>query len=143
MSRSTAWWVAATIFGAVFLYLSLQEGVYDFSVGLIAGPFHIYPRKIMATLSFSILSYCVARAVQGEGEPVSWTVPVTAGTLFSTCIEIAQHYWEVLLDRPIEPRIWNLIDIGTGAVGGLLAAAALAWTRRRAERAPRGEHGGS
>lgn len=130
MSASGRWWIAAAVFAAAFLFLSMQEGVYDFSVSLMPGHWHVLPRKIMATACFAILSYCVGRAAEHDRGRADWALPVLTGTLFSALIEVAQHYYDRYLGVPIEPRLWNVIDVFTGTIGGLIAIRALTFTRR-------------
>ncbi|TAM85548.1 hypothetical protein EPN42_14880 [bacterium] len=136
MTASIKWWIAAAVFAAAFLFLSIQEGVYDFSVSLMPGHWHVFPRKVMATACFAILSFCVARAAERDRGRTGWVVPVSTGTIFSAVIEVAQHYYDRYLGVPIEPHIWNAIDVLTGTIGGLLAVWALSLTRRpgRSER---------
>jgi|GEM_PF-4186480 len=128
--RPVYWWTAAVLFAAAFFFLSLQREVYDFSVGLVAGPLHVLPRKLMATVCFGILSYCVGRAADRGEKPADWALPVLTGTLFSAFIEVAQHEQNRYLAEPFEPKVWNVIDVLTGTLGGLLAVWGLVLTRR-------------
>ncbi|TAM77229.1 hypothetical protein EPN44_03595 [bacterium] len=137
MTASVKWWIAAVVFAAAFLFLSMQEGVYDFSVSLVPGHWHVLPRKVMATACFVIISFCVGRAAEHDRGRADWALPVLTGTIFSAFIEVAQHYYDRYLGVPIEPYRWNVIDVFTGTIGGLIAVWALAFTRRRGRREQR------
>ncbi|TAM59170.1 hypothetical protein EPN52_08760 [bacterium] len=126
MRAGTKWWSAVAVFAAAFLLLSLQEGVYEFSVSLMPGRWHVFPRKVMATIAFALIAYCVERAAESSGRRRDWLLPVLAGTVFSGIVEVAQHYYEYFIGTPLEPLRSSVIDVATGTIGGAIAVWALA-----------------
>ncbi len=126
-SQRRVWTALALIVSTALFVAALRTDVYV-ATSPPALPWHVFVRKVYSVIAFTGVAYLFGRSREerGHGTPPGLAVAVLA--LYSTAIEIGQF-----LLGSHEGIWWNLIDIGCGALGGILGVAALRipFARRR------------
>jgi hypothetical protein len=123
-SQMRVWTALALIVSVALFVAALRTDVYVATSPparrRATGPWHVFARKVYSVVAFAGVAYLFGRSrtERGLATPLGLAVAVLA--LYSTAIEIGQF-----LLGSHEGIWWNLIDIGCGALGGILGVAAL------------------
>lgn len=110
------------LLASAFFALALSNDVYNVT-SPPALTFHVLLRKIYSIGAFALVGAAWAWAWPGPAR-MRLRIAALAIGVYSGSIEVGQKITE-----GTEPLIWNFIDVGCGAVGGLLGAALLRVTR--------------
>jgi len=115
--RVVLWWTLTIVVAVAFFLLALSDTVYE--VTSPPGPLQILLRKSYSIAAFSVVGYCLSRALQISGRNVAVTGIGAAVAVYSLGIEVAQA-----LIGAHEGLGWNAVDVVCGLIGGFLGGLA-------------------
>lgn len=95
-------------------------------------PWHITLRKIYSVGAFALVAFLARKALTERGLKPTPRLTIFTGALFSGAIEIGQYY-----AGSQEGLVWNAIDVGCGALGGLASMVDLVLRKKPARQRPR------
>lgn len=105
----------AAVVAAVVFALGLSNAVYE-ATSPWGSPWHVLLRKSYSVAAFALVAYLYRRALREHRRNDAFPTCIWALAGYSAAIELGQA-----LVGSHEGLAWNAIDVGCGALGGLIA----------------------
>ncbi len=109
-------WTALTVVVAALLFgLALSNAFYE-ATSPSALAWHVVLRKAYSVAAFALVGFLLRQALREHGRREPFPTCIWAIAAYSALIEIGQD-----LIGSKEGLLWNAVDVGCGALGGLIA----------------------